>query len=124
MMPIRLFSLPEEQARPLLCYLLERGASVKKPKDYPIIKAAQLGHLSIVQLLVAFGVDVTVRQNMALRVSAARNNTDMVKYFLEDLKIVPDSDTLKVCVQKGLWNMVKLLMEHGAIPDMSTVNYA
>ncbi|KAI9012695.1 hypothetical protein CLU79DRAFT_769762 [Phycomyces nitens] len=126
MIPTRFFSdaKSEEDSREFVCMLLERGASPIKPKGYPIIKSAQLGRLEMVKLLVTFGADPTVRQNMALRVCAARNNKTMVSYFLDELKVAPDSETLKACVQKGLWDMVTILMEHGAVPDMSTVNYA
>ncbi|KAL0074523.1 hypothetical protein F4703DRAFT_1892194 [Phycomyces blakesleeanus] len=126
MIPTRLFSdaKPEDECLELTRLLLERGASPTKPKGYPVIKASQVGRLSMVKLLVAFGADPTVRQNMALRVSAARDNREIVSYFLDDLKVAPDSETLKACVQKGLWDMVTILMNHGAVPDMTTVNYA
>lgn len=75
--------------------LLKRGGSPNRPKGYPLIKSAQLGRLDRVKLLVSFGADPTLRNNMALRVCAARNNKDMVSYFLDDLKIKPDSETLK-----------------------------
>jgi hypothetical protein len=103
--------------------LLKRGASPNKPKGYPLIKSAQLGRLDRVKLLVSFGADSTLRNNMALRVCAARDNKDMVNYFLDELKVKPDSETLKACVQKNLWEMIQILVDHGAVPDMSTINF-
>ncbi|CAO3665069.1 hypothetical protein G6F70_005211 [Rhizopus microsporus] len=105
----------------LILALLERGASPNRPKGYPIIKSALLGRLDQVKLLVSFGADPTAQNNMALRACAGRNNREMVDYFLDELKVKPDSETLKVCVQKNLWDMFQLLVDHGAIPDMSTI---
>ncbi|KAI9244120.1 hypothetical protein BDA99DRAFT_529471 [Phascolomyces articulosus] len=122
MLPPRLFISIE--THPLVRQLLERGASPHKPQGYPIIKSAQLGHLEMVKTLVSFGADATVKNNMALRVSAARENTKIVLFFLDNLGVKPDSETLKHCVQKNLWDMVKLLVDHGAVPDMSTVHIA
>ncbi|KAI9363559.1 hypothetical protein BD770DRAFT_379882 [Pilaira anomala] len=103
--------------------LLERGACPNRPKGYPLIKSAQLGRLDRVKILINFGADPTIRKNMALRVCAARNNKEMVLYFLDDLKVKPDSETLKACVQKNLWDMIQILVDHGAVPDMSTINF-
>ncbi|KAI7852150.1 hypothetical protein BDC45DRAFT_537721 [Circinella umbellata] len=101
--------------------LLERGASPHKPKGYPLIKSAQLGYLDMVKTLVSFGADATFNNNFALRASARRNNKEMVLYFLDNLGLKPDSETLKLCVQEDLWDMVTILVDHGAVPDMSTV---
>lgn len=103
--------------------LLKRGGCANRPKGYPLIKSAQLGRLDRVKLLVSYGADPTVRNNMALRVCAARNNKEMVLYFLDELKVKPDSETLKACVQKNLWEMIQILVDHGAVPDMSTINF-
>ncbi|KAG2206763.1 hypothetical protein INT47_003705 [Mucor saturninus] len=124
--PARLFleepseSLRERDA--IVLELLERGACANRPKGFPLIKSAQLGRLDRVKLLIQFGADPTIRNNMALRVCAARNNKEMVLYFLDDLKVKPDSDTLKACVQKNLWEMFQILVDHGGVPDMSTIN--
>ncbi|KAI7904491.1 uncharacterized protein BX663DRAFT_502574 [Cokeromyces recurvatus] len=106
----------------LVLALLERGASPNRPKGYPLIKSAQLGRLDQVKLLIKYGADPTIRNNMALRVCAARNNRAMVDYFLDELKVKPDSETLKVCVHRNLWDMIQVLVDHGAVPDMSTIN--
>ncbi|KAI8377321.1 hypothetical protein BD560DRAFT_390770 [Blakeslea trispora] len=103
--------------------LLERGASPNRPKGFPLIKSAQLGRLDQVKRLINFGADPTIRNNMALRVCAARNNRVMVNYFLDELKVKPDSETLKACVQKNLWEMIQVLVDHGAVPDMSTIDF-
>ncbi|GAA5803965.1 hypothetical protein HPULCUR_009450 [Helicostylum pulchrum] len=125
--PARLFlSEPEETLSirdEIVLQLLQRGACPNRPKGYPLIKSAQLGRLDRVKLLVQFGADATVRNNMALRVCAARNNKEMVLYFLDELKVKPDSETLKACVQKNLWDMIQILVDHGAVPDMSTINF-
>ncbi|CAO3592878.1 unnamed protein product [Absidia cylindrospora] len=107
----------------MITLLLERGGSADKPKGYPLIKCAQLGRLDRVQQLVKYGANPTLRNNMALRVCAARNNMEMVLYFLDQLKVTPDSETLRACAQKKLWNMVQVLVDHGAVPDMNTVNF-
>ncbi|CAO3630850.1 unnamed protein product [Cunninghamella blakesleeana] len=103
--------------------LLKRGASPNKPKGYPLIKSAQLGRKDYIQLLIQYGADPTIRNNMALRSSVARNNKELTLYFLEELNVKPDSETLKVAVQKEFWDIVQLLMDHGAVPDMDTVNF-
>lgn len=125
--PARLFlQEPNEtlsQRDAIVLELLERGACSNRPKGFPLIKSAQLGRLDRVKLLIQYGADPTIRNNMALRVCAARNNTDMVRYFLDDLKVKPDSETLKACVQKNLWDMIQVLVDHGAVPDMSTINF-
>ncbi|KAG1057390.1 hypothetical protein G6F46_000724 [Rhizopus delemar] len=105
----------------LILMLLERGGSPNRPKGYPIFKSALLGRLDRVKLLVSFGADPTAQNNMALRACVARNNREMVDYFLDELKVRPDSETLKVCVQKNLWDMFQLLVDHGAVPDLSTI---
>jgi ankyrin repeat protein len=124
--PARLFlqePLDTQQERDaMILSLLERGASPNRPKGFPLIKSAQLGRLDTVKRLVAYGADPTLRNNMALRVCAARNNRPMVDYFLDELKVKPDSETLGVCVKKKLWDMFHLLVDHGAVPDMSTIN--
>jgi hypothetical protein len=124
--PARLFleePLGTRQERDdMIIALLERGASPNRPKGFPLIKSAQLGRLDTVKRLVEHGADPTLRNNMALRVCAARNNRAMVDYFLDELKIKPDSETLGVCVKKKLWDMFHLLVDHGAVPDMSTIN--
>ncbi|KAF1805264.1 hypothetical protein V8B55DRAFT_1493019 [Mucor lusitanicus] len=112
-----------EQRDSLILALLEKGASANRPKGYPLIKSAQLGRLDQVKLLVKFGADPTMRNNMALRVCAARNNREMVDYFLDELHVKPDSETLKACVQKNLWDMFHVLVGHGAVPDMSTIDF-
>ncbi|KAI8071507.1 hypothetical protein BC940DRAFT_293033 [Gongronella butleri] len=112
-----------EARNTLLAALLKRGASATRPNGYPLIKSAQLGDLAKVQLLVDHGADPAHRNNMALRICASRNNMPMARYFLETLHVQPDSDTLKTCAQKQLWEMVQLLMDHGAVPDMSTINF-
>lgn len=125
--PARLFlqeptaTLEERDA--IVLELLNRGACPNRPKGYPLIKSAQLGRLDRVKLLVDYGAEPTIRNNMALRVCAARNNKEMVDYFLDDLKVKPDSETLKACVQKNLWEMIQVLVDHGAVPDMSTINF-
>lgn len=108
----------------LVTTLLERGASPHKPQGYPIIKSAQIGNLQMVKTLVAHGADASARGNMALRACAARANMEILLYFLDDLQIKPDSDTLNVCAQKELWHIVKILVDHGAVPDISTINSA
>lgn len=126
-LPARLFhptpaeTLEERDA--LISQLLERGASPDKPKGYPIIKSAQLGRLDMVKQLVQYGADPTLENNMALRVCASRNNKEMVSYFLDELKITPDSETLKACVKKNLWDMIHILVDHGAVPDASTLSF-
>ncbi|KAL7318170.1 hypothetical protein PS15m_004428 [Mucor circinelloides] len=112
-----------QQRDSLILALLEKGASANRPKGYPLIKSAQLGRLDQVKLLVKFGADPTMRNNMALRVCAARDNREMVDYFLDELHVKPDSETLKACVQKNLWDMFQVLVDHGAVPDMSTVDF-
>lgn len=107
----------------IILALLEKGASPNRPKGYPLIKSAQLGRLDQVKLLIRFGADPTVRSNMALRVCAARDNRAMVDYFLDELNVKPDSETLKACVQKNLWDMFQVLVDHGAVPDMSTIDF-
>ncbi|KAI8079079.1 uncharacterized protein B0P05DRAFT_571742 [Gilbertella persicaria] len=125
--PARLFleepsdTLEERDA--LVIALLERGASPNRPRGFPLIKSAQLGRLDQVKRLVAYGADPTARNNMALRVCAARNNRAMVDYFLDELHVKPDSETLKTCVQKNLWEMFRVLVDHGAVPDMSTIDF-
>ena len=125
--PARLFlNEPEEtltERDAIVTELLERGGCPNRPKGYPLIKSAQLGRLDRVKLLISFGADPTIRNNMALRVCAARNNKEMVLYFLDDLHVKPDSETLKACVQKNLWEMIQILVDHGAVPDMSTINF-
>ncbi|OBZ89326.1 hypothetical protein A0J61_02613 [Choanephora cucurbitarum] len=125
--PARLFleepkSTLEERDNIILA-LLERGASPNRPKGFPLIKSAQLGRLDQVKRLISFGADPAIRNNMALRVCAARNNREMVNYFLDELKVKPDSETLKACVQKNLWEMIQVLVDHGAVPDMSTIDF-
>ncbi|KAI9469124.1 MAG: hypothetical protein EXX96DRAFT_624027 [Benjaminiella poitrasii] len=125
--PARLFLSKDDKNKSdsndkIVIALLERGASPNRPKGYPLIKSAQLGRLDQVKLLVKYGADPTIRNNMALRVCAARNNRVMVEYFLDELKVKPDSETLKVCVHRNLWDMIQILVDHGAVPDMSTIN--
>jgi hypothetical protein len=124
-MPPHLFNCetPTDEIDSMITILLERGGSPDKPKGYPLVKCAQLGRMDKVQQLIKYGATPTLRNNMALRVCAARNNMDMVLYFLDHLKITPDSETLKACAQKKLWNMVQVLVDHGAVPDMNTVNF-
>jgi hypothetical protein len=110
-----------EERDTIVLELLNRGACPNRPKGYPLIKSAQLGRLDRVKLLMGYGADPTIRNNMALRVCAARNNREMVDYFLDDCKVKPDSETLKACVQKNLWEMIQVLVDHGAVPDMSTI---
>ncbi|CAO3635884.1 unnamed protein product [Mucor hiemalis] len=112
-----------EERDDIVLELLKRGGCANRPKGYPLIKSAQLGRLDRVKLLVSYGADPTLRNNMALRVCAARNNKEMVLYFLDELKVKPDSETLKACVQKNLWEMIQILVDHGAVPDMSTINF-
>ncbi|KAI8646656.1 hypothetical protein BD408DRAFT_410046 [Parasitella parasitica] len=108
----------------IIVALLQKGASPNRPKGYPLIKSAQLGRLDQVKLLIAFGADATIRNNMALRVCAARDNREMVDYFLDELHVKPDSETLKACVQKNLWDMFQVLVDHGAVPDISAIDFA
>ncbi|KAI9314511.1 hypothetical protein BX666DRAFT_1967442 [Dichotomocladium elegans] len=119
-LPTPLIVLPERYD--LALRFLERGASPKKPQGYPLIKSAQLGRLDMVRTLVAFGADPSVKDNMALRVAAARNNRTMVRFLVEELGVKPDSETLRACVKKDLWDMVKFLVDLGAVPDMSTIS--
>ncbi|KAG0171073.1 hypothetical protein DFQ28_010552 [Apophysomyces sp. BC1034] len=118
--PRHLFSQTDTS---LALQLLSRGGSPNKPQGYPLVKSAQLGRTDMVKCLIAHGADPMVRSNMALRVCAARNNRELVCYFLDELHVKPDSKTLEACVQKGLWDMVKILVDHGAVPDMSTINF-
>ncbi|CDH55413.1 predicted protein [Lichtheimia corymbifera JMRC:FSU:9682] len=122
MLPPHLFAECDPQRHDLVVKLLERGASPHKPQGYPLIKSAQIGNLAMIKSLVAFGADPTAKDNMALRVCAARDNKELVNYFLSDLGVKPDSETLKACVRKDLWDMVNLLIAHGAVPDLSTIN--
>lgn len=122
MLPPHLFAECDPRRHDLVVKLLERGASPHKPQGYPLIKSAQIGHLDMIKSLVAFGADPTAKDNMALRVCAARDNKALVKYFLSDLGVKPDSETLKACVRKDLWDMVNILIAHGAVPDLSTIN--
>ncbi|CAO3634492.1 unnamed protein product [Cunninghamella echinulata] len=123
--PPYLFHNPNQQQShfELIRLLLQRGASPNKPKGYPIIKSAQLGRKDLIELLIQHGADPSIRNNMALRACVARNNKELTLYFLDELHVKPDSETLKVAVQKELWDMVQLLMDHGAVPDMATVNF-
>ncbi|KAI9303399.1 hypothetical protein BJ944DRAFT_268483 [Cunninghamella echinulata] len=123
--PPYLFHHPNQQQShfELIQLLLQRGASPNKPKGYPIIKSAQLGRKDLIELLILHGADPSIRNNMALRACVARNNKELTLYFLDELDVKPDSETLKVAVQKELWDMVQLLMDHGAVPDMATVNF-
>ncbi|KAI8343933.1 hypothetical protein BC941DRAFT_407355 [Chlamydoabsidia padenii] len=124
-MPPHLFSRehPTEDTNALITLLLDRGGSPDKPKGYPLVKSAQFGRLDKVQQLIKYGANPTIRNNMALRTCAARNNMEMVLYFLDHLKVTPDSETLKECAHKKLWKMVQVLIDHGAVPDMNTVNF-
>ncbi|ORX52859.1 hypothetical protein DM01DRAFT_1336645 [Hesseltinella vesiculosa] len=127
-LPAHLFA-PVDAARQadnhrLLKSLLERGASASRPNNYPLIKSAQQGDQANVQLLVAHGANPSARNNLALRLCATRNNKSLVLYLLDTLKVQPDADTLKACAQRELWDMVQILMDHGAVPDMNTVNFS
>ncbi|KAI8987827.1 hypothetical protein BDF20DRAFT_832726 [Mycotypha africana] len=122
--PSRLFLLePNEERDQLIVALLKKGASPDRPKGYPLIKSAQVGNMDRVKLLISYGADPTIKNQMALRVCAARNNRAMVNYFLDELHLKPDKETLKACVQKNLWEMIQILVDHGAVPDMSTINF-
>ncbi|ORY97603.1 hypothetical protein BCR43DRAFT_490036 [Syncephalastrum racemosum] len=101
--------------------LLSRRCSPTKPKGYPLVKAAQLNNLDLAKILVAHGADPSAKDNFALRIAACNNNRDMVLYFLNDLRLTPDEETLRLCIQRDIWPMVDLLVQHGAVPDMATV---
>ncbi|RUS22393.1 hypothetical protein BC937DRAFT_89441 [Endogone sp. FLAS-F59071] len=121
--PPYLFALesPKPEHYQLIETLLQRGASPNAPLGYPVIKSAILGRVDIIKLLLNYGANLAVRNNMALRVSAGSNNFKVVELLFEN-GLRADSETLKTCVQKNLWDMVNLLVKHGAVPDMSTLN--
>jgi hypothetical protein len=102
--------------------LLFRGGSSTLPDGYPIIKSCQLGHLRVVKLLVKHGADPYARKSLALRAAAVRDNFTLIDYLLDDLKMTPDTLTLKECVLRGKMKVADILMAHGAIPDMQTLN--
>ncbi|GAB5588316.1 NADH kinase pos5 [Umbelopsis nana] len=104
--------------------LLLRGCSSTLPEGLPIIKSCQLGHLRMVKLLVAHGADPYARNCLALRTAAVRENYTIINYLLDDLQMTPDTLTLKVCVKRGKMKVADILMAHGAVPDMETLNNA
>ncbi|CAO3665174.1 unnamed protein product [Umbelopsis ramanniana] len=106
----------------LIKELLERGCSSTLPDGFPIIKSCQLGHLNLVKLLIAHGADPYARKCLALRSAAVRENYTMIDYLLDDLKMTPDTLTLKECVKRGKMKVADILMAHGAVPDMETLN--
>jgi len=102
--------------------LLLRGCSSTLPEGLPIIKSCQLGHLRMVKLLVAHGADPYALNCLALRTAAVRENYTIINYLLDDLQMTPDTLTLKVCVKRGKMKVADILMAHGAVPDMETLN--
>jgi hypothetical protein len=112
--PSNLFAkqvLPDETFE-LITEFLDRGGSSKLPDGYPIIKSCQMGHLKVVKL----------RKCLALRAAAVRENRIMIDYLLDEVKMKPDTLTLKECVKRGKLDIANLLMAHGAVPDMETLN--
>jgi len=110
---------PNDTYYELVKILLERGASPNEPDGYPIIKSAQLGRLEMARLLLSFEAKADIKDNMALIVTAKSNNFEMVNLLLE--KVKPDSNALKVAVEKKNWKMAELLMTNGATPTPDVV---
>lgn len=122
--PSNLFSKLElsDETFELITEYLERGGSSKLPDGYPIIKSCQLGHIRLVKMLIKHGADPSARKCLALRTAAVRENRMIVDYLLDEVKMKPDTLTLKECVKRGKLDIANVLMAHGAVPDMETLN--
>ncbi|CAI2177273.1 1389_t:CDS:1 [Funneliformis geosporum] len=109
------FSIPDPKGTyyEMVKILLERGASPNESDGYPIIKSAQLGRLKMAKLLLSFNANPGIKDNMALKVTAKDANIEMVNLLIKR-GAKPDSDTLRIAVERKHWHMAELLVSHGA----------
>jgi ankyrin repeat protein len=94
-------------------YLIEKGANVD---SNVFIMACQEGKLELVKYFIELGVDIHVKNEWGLRISAKRNHLEIVKYLIEKgADIHADEDrSLRESVEHGYTEIMKYLIEKGA----------
>lgn len=109
---------------------LQQGAPVNfkgKGGFTPLVVAATMGHLDVVQYLAEHGADINKRDNIrhknALLAASFRSNDDVVAYLLAhgaevDAQGVNGWTPLHDAAFVGDYNIVKMLVEHGARTDI------
>ncbi|XP_052238609.1 transient receptor potential cation channel subfamily A member 1 homolog [Dreissena polymorpha] len=110
-------------------YLLKKGAN-KEAKDFenftPLALAVVHGHVRVVQMLLAAGSDVTVEDkndSTLVFLAAEENKLDVLKVLMTTPKIKElinhrdewNNSPLHVASQNGHVNVVKFLIENGAM---------
>jgi hypothetical protein len=76
-------------------YLIDAGMNVNFEDGAPVRKAAKIGNLRVVKLLVESGADISIRRYMVVKWCCEFASIDILKYLLEQLEIqkkIPNED--------------------------------
>jgi hypothetical protein len=89
--------------------LLENGINVNNFNFYDAIKA---GDLSIVKLLVDFGANIFIYNNLAIALASALGHLEIVKYLIGQGAPIT-SEAKYNAAASNRWNVVKFFIENG-----------
>lgn len=94
--------------------MLDRGANIHVNMDHPLYLAVMYGHLGIVQLLLDRGANANSK---ALYAAAQSNRPNVMQLLLDSGANVHEHDNhaMRVAAANGHCEIVKLLMQNGAI---------
>jgi RNA polymerase sigma factor (sigma-70 family) len=119
---------------------MERDESTTQPYSwigsglYPLYEAARNGNVTMVKLLLDYGAVMHTRKYNALSAAAQFNHKEVVQLLLDrgadasgrskqcvsrEIEVAVGSTPLRLAALKGYREIVKLLLEHGAIVDAS-----
>jgi len=120
------YDITMKLATTLICFLLA-GCGLLRPPLSPLIVAAREGDTDRIAALVASGVDVNERGGVnnwtPLMHAIHKNRAGSVRALL-DAHADADSAALTLAAGYGYASIVKLLLDHGAVPSTDALDAA
>ncbi|KAJ1966909.1 hypothetical protein IWQ62_002173 [Dispira parvispora] len=100
--------------------MLRRGVPGDEPMGFPLVKSVQLENIRMTQYLLQYGANPDILDNAAIKLAVRRNDYQLTQLLLNH-NAHPSPVALRCAIVSGNSKLAQLLLQYGAVPDMSTV---